>query len=68
MKINWEQVNNQEPLTDRATEDKRLIREWSDCDKATNSSQSGWIATNFTKEQLTKYKNEYKHRQRSGIG
>ena len=38
----------------------------SDYNKASNSSESSRIATDFTKERLTKHKNKYKHRQRSG--
>ena len=50
------------------TKDKRLIQERSDCNKVSNLSESGWIATDFTKEGLIKYKNKYKYRQRFGIG
>ena len=39
-----------------------------DCDKASDSSESGQIATNLTKKQLIKHENEYKHRQRFGVG
>ena len=40
---------------------------WLDRDKASNSSESGRIATDLTKEQLTKRENEYEYRQRSEV-
>ena len=62
------QANNQKPSTNQVTEVKQFIREWLDCNKANNLSESGWIAIDLTQEQLTKYKNKYKHRQRSRTG
>ena len=56
--------NNREPLT----KVKQLIRAWSDRDKVSDSSESGRIATDLTKEQLTKHKNKYEQRQRFGVG
>ena len=56
------------PLTDQATEVEQHMRAQLDPDKASDSSQSDQITTNLTKEQLTKQKNEYKHRQRLGVG
>ena len=50
------------------TEVEQLIRAWSDCNKASDLSGSGQIATDLTKEQLTKYKNKYKHCQKFGVG
>ena len=50
------------------TKVKQLIRVRSDCDKASDLSESGWIATDLTKERLIKHENEYKHRQRFGVG
>ena len=57
-------MNNQEPLT----EVKRLIQAWSDRNKASDSSESGWITIDLIKERLTKHKNKYKHCQRFGVG
>ena len=50
------------------TEVERLIQARSDRNKASVLSESGWIVTNLTKEQLPKHKNKYKHRQRFGVG
>ena len=38
---NWEQATNQEPSTNQATKDERLIQKRSDYYKASNSSESG---------------------------
>ena len=53
--------------TDRTTEDERLIQKRSDRNKASDLSESGWIATDLTKEQLTKHENKYEYRQRSEV-
>ena len=50
------------------TEVERLIWARWDCNKANNSFESSQIAIDFTKEQLTKHKKKYKHRQRFGVG
>ena len=47
--------------SNRVTEDKQLIRERLDCDKASDSFQSNRIATDLTNEWLTKPKNKYKY-------
>ena len=44
-KTEW--IDNQEPLTDQATEDKQLIRLRADRDKASDASESGRITTNW---------------------
>ena len=41
------QANNREPSTNRATEVEQFIREQSDCDKASDSSESGRIAISW---------------------
>ena len=56
-------ANNREP----STKVKRLIRARSDRDKASDSSESGRIATDLTKERLTKHKNKYKYCQKSEV-
>ena len=61
------QANNREPSTDRVTEVEQLIRERSDRNKASDSSESGRIATDLTKERLTEHENEYEYRQRSEV-
>ena len=55
--------------TDQATEDERLIviREKSDRNKASDSSESGRITTDLTKEELTEHENKYEYRQRSEV-
>ena len=58
---------NQSKPSNQGIKDKQVIPKWSDCDKASNSSKSGRIATNFTKEQLTKYANKYKYQQKSEV-
>ena len=47
--------------TNWATKDKQLIQERLDCDKASDLSESGWIATDLTKERLTKHENKYEY-------
>ena len=58
---NWKQATNSELLTDWATKDKQVIQKRSDCDRVSDSFKSGRITTDFTKEQLTKYKNKYEY-------
>ena len=64
---NQDQIVNQELSTEQATKDEQLIQEWLDCNKASDSSKSNWIAIDLTKEQLTKHKNKYKYCQRSEV-
>ena len=59
-------INQLRPIN-WATKNEQLIQERSDCSKASNLSESGQIATDLTKEQLTEYENEYKYRQRSEV-
>ena len=54
---NWEQANNQKPLTNQATEVKQLIQERLDCDKASNLSKNGRIATNRPDDWANNWRN-----------
>ena len=65
-KAKW--IDNRKPLTDQAIKDKQFIQVQSDRDKASDSSKSGWIRTNLTKEWLIEYKNKYKYCQRFRVG
>ena len=60
--IDREWSNNQRPSVVGLQQSERLIWEWSDCDKASDLSESGRIATDLTKEQLTEHKNACEHR------
>ena len=60
-------VANKQSRKQLMTEVKQLIRAQSDRNKASDLSESGRIAIDLTKEQLTKYENEYKYRQRFEI-